>query len=294
MATHPRRARLIGLSHMTFQARDVEKSLSYYRGVHGYENQFRLTGADTTVSRAFVGINDTQWIELRPESAPRTDRLLQFGLQVDDAEGMRLYLASRGALVPPATVMDATGNRLFGVQDPDGHRVEFVQTMPGSWPGRSAGKASGGAGALSPALLHIGFVVSSMEKAMAFYRDTLECAEFWRGSSDEKTLSWVHLRLPEARTYVEFMLYDEPPTLERLGVLNHFGLEVPSVPAAMEAASRRAQAAMDFPRRVEYSIGRCRHRLSNVFDPDGTRAEFMETGTFDGSITPSSPAPAPR
>ena len=97
--------------------------------------------------------------------------------------------------------------------------------------------------------MHIGFDVSSMEKSMAFYRDTLECAEFWRGSRDE------------------------PPTLERHGVLNHFGLEVHSVPAAMEEVSRRMEGpSREFPRKVEYNIGKFRHRLANVFDPDGTRA----------------------
>ena len=97
-----------------------------------------------------------------------------------------------------------------------------------------------------------------------------------------------------AKGFVGLMLYDEPPSLERLGVLNHFGLEVPSVPAAMEEASRRTMGVRDFPRKVEYSVGTCRHRLANVFDPDGTRAELMERGTFDGSVTPSSPVPPPR
>jgi hypothetical protein len=96
--------------------------------------------------------NDVQWIELRPESAPKTDRLIQFGLQVEDAEAMRAYLASRGVAVPSSTSLGAIGNLGFHVKDPDGHMVEF-----------------------------------------------------WRGSSNDRTLSWIHLKLPEDRNYVEFM-----------------------------------------------------------------------------------------
>jgi catechol 2,3-dioxygenase-like lactoylglutathione lyase family enzyme len=290
---NPRRPRIVGLSHMTFQARDVEKALAYYRDIHGYSDELRLTDPDGRVSHAFVRINDAQWIELRPESAPKTDRLIRFGLQVDDAKAMRAYLGSRGVAVPSSTSIGAIGNLSFDAKDPDGHVVEFIQYLPEGWPARVAGR-SPGAGVLSRCLMHIGFDVSSMEDSMAFYRDILECVEFWRGSSDDRTLSWVHLKLPEDRNYVEFMLYDEPPTLERLGVLNHFGLEVPSVPAAVEEVSRRIGGPRKFPRKVEYSVGTCRHRLANVFDPDGTRAEFMERGTFDGSVTPSSTVPAPR
>ncbi len=288
-----RRPRIVGLSHMTFQSSDVEKALAYYRDIHGYEDQLRMNGPDGRISRAFARVNDLQWIELRPESAPNTDRLIQFGLQVEDAEAMRAYLDSRGVAVPGSTTPGATGNLSFHAEDPDGHRVEFVQYLPEGWPARVSGR-SPGSKVLSRCLMHIGFVVSSMQKSMAFYRDTLDCVEFWRGSSDDRTLAWVHLKLPDDKNYVELMLYDEPPTLERLGVLNHFGLEVSSVPATMEEVSRRLERTREFPRKVEYSIGKCRHRLANVFDPDGTRAEFMERGTFDGSVTPSATVPAPR
>jgi catechol 2,3-dioxygenase-like lactoylglutathione lyase family enzyme len=288
-----RRPTIVGLSHMSFHASDLEKALVFYREILGYEDHLRLANADGRTRRALVRINDRQWIDLRPESAARTDRLILFGFQVEHAEAMRLYLASRGVEVPGATSLDETGNLGFSVKDPDGHTVEFVQHLPDGWPARAAA-GSTGKGVLSHCLMHMGFDVSSVDGSMAFYRDALGCVEFWRGSSNEKTLSWVQLKLPEDRNYIEFMLYDEPPTLERLGVFNHFGLEVPSVPAAVEEASGRMQGPRRFPRRVEYSVGTCRHRLANVFDPDGTRAEFMERGTFDGSVTPSSKVPPPR
>jgi catechol 2,3-dioxygenase-like lactoylglutathione lyase family enzyme len=288
----PRRPKIVGLSHMTFQSSDIEKALAFYRDVLGYEDVLRLKGPDGRLARALVRISDTQWVELRPEHTPKSDRLIQFGFQVEDAEALRVYLASKGVAVPDSVFVGETGNRSFHVKDPDGHAVEFIQYLPKGWPLREAGK-SPGAKALSNCLMHMGFDVSSMDRSMAFYRDILGCVEMWRGSSDDKTLAWVQLRLSDDINYIEFMLYDEQLSLERLGVFNHFGLEVSSMSATMEEVSRRL-GEREYPRTVEYGIGKCHHRLANVFDHDGTRAEFMERGTFDGVVTPSSTLPAPR
>ena len=128
---------------------------------------------------------------------------------------------------------------------------------------------------------------------MAFYRDVLGCREMWRGSRDRKQLSWVQLTLPDSIDYIEFMLYDAPPLLERLGVLNHFGLEVPDIRNAKELLEgRRGFAA--YTRPLEPVIGVCHHRILNTFDPDGSRAELMERATYDGLPRPSTHEPPPR
>ena len=102
MAKGAGRPKITNLSHMTFQSSDVEKALAYYRDLHGWEEQLLLKGRGGAVERAFVMINEAQWVELRPEHAPKTDRLVQFGFQVEDAEAVRAYLASRGVAVPAA------------------------------------------------------------------------------------------------------------------------------------------------------------------------------------------------
>jgi lactoylglutathione lyase len=246
------------------------------------------------VERSLVRIGDLQWVELRPEQIPESDRLLQYGFQVEDAEALRIYLWFHGIPVPNAVSIGPTGNRSFTVRDPDGHSIEFIEYLAEGWPTRVARKAPGSK-VLSNCMMHIGFDVYSMDKAMTFYRDTLGYVEIWRGTGNGEHLSWVQLRLPddERNNYIEFMLYDEPLSLERLGVFNHFGLEVPSVPAAAQIVTK-LEAFKAYPRALEHKVGTCRHRLSNLFDPDGTRAEFMERSTFDGSVTPSSSLPPPR
>jgi catechol 2,3-dioxygenase-like lactoylglutathione lyase family enzyme len=288
------RPKIIGLAHMAFQASNVEQTLAWYRNLHGYEEQLRLPAPLGMGSQAFVMINEAQWIEICPELAPGTDRLLRFGFQVEDAEAMMVYLVARGVPAAGPVERSVIGNLGFSVKDPDGHAVEFVQCMADGWPARAADRGPGPR-ALSRCMLHVGFDVSSLARSLTFYGDTLGCTEIWRGTSDSRTLAWVQLRLPDDRNYLELMLYGERPSLPRLGILNHFGLEVTSIPAVMEEVSvRLLGTAPVLPRDVTYRIGQCRHRLANVFDPDGTRAEFMERETFDGTVTPPSTVPPPR
>ena len=105
--------------------------------------------------------------------------------------------------------------------------------------------------------------------------------------------SWIQLTLPDSIDYVEFMLYDTMPPLERLGVLNHFGLEVPDIRDARELLAGR-RGFSGYSRPLEPTIGVCHHRILNTFDPDGTRAELMERSTYDGLPRPSTHEPSPR
>ena len=286
------RPNIVGLSYMAFQSSAIDKAMDYYRAVLGYERQLVVRDPTGAVVSANIMVSGRQWIELRPESEPGTDRLIEFGFLVERAEDMRLYLAKSGVKVPAAALPSPLGNLGFSVSDPDGHTVSFTEIRAEGWPAKEAVKGPGPL-ALSDCLMHFGFDVRSLDRAMAFYENTLGFMEMWRGSSNDRTLAWVQLRLPEDKNYIEFMLSDEAPSLEQLGVFNHFGLEVASMSATMEEASLRL-GAKAYPRTVAYDIGKCRHRLANVYDPDGTRAEFMERRTFDGSVTPSSPLPAPE
>jgi lactoylglutathione lyase len=277
---------------MAFQASDMEKTLAFYKDILGYSDFLRIAANGGRPERVFVRINGLQYVELQGETLPMSDRMIQYGFITEDAEALRLYLAAKGLDVPKACAVGALGNLGFKMKDPDGHTVDFVQYLSGGWPMRT-GSATPATKPLSEVLLHIGFIVWSLDKSMAFYRDILGFTEMWRGSADDKTLSWVQLKLPEDRNYIELMLYDEPPSLERLGILNHYGLEVPSVPASVEGLPKLPKFA-EYKRPLMHKVGTCRHRLSNLFDPDGTRAELMERATFDLSVTPSSSAPPPH
>jgi lactoylglutathione lyase len=53
-------------------------------------------------------------------------------------------------------------------------------------------------------------------------------------------------------------------------------------------------ARSSYSRPIEVRTGLNRRRQVNLYDPDGTRVELMETNTIDGKPAPSSTAPPPR
>jgi lactoylglutathione lyase len=142
-------------------------------------------------------------------------------------------------------------------------------------------------------MIHTGFTVASTAAAMKFYADLLGFHEFWRGSSDDKELSWINMRVPDGEDYVEFMLYRDPPSAQRLGTMNHICLVVPNIEKAADELKQRA-ASTGYTRAIEVRTGKNRKRQCNLYDPDGTRVELMEPDTVDGKPTPSSTAVPPR
>ena len=141
--------------------------------------------------------------------------------------------------------------------------------------------------------MHLGILVGSLEPAMKFYRDILGFEEIWRGSRDQKQLSWVNMKVPDGDDYIEFMLYDQMPGAANRGTQHHICLEVADIDKTLKGLEARP-ARQGYTRPLEIRTGINRRRQLNVFDPDGTRTEFMEPKTVDGVPAVSSKAPPPR
>jgi lactoylglutathione lyase len=286
------RPKILGVAHIAIYAADFEKSRAFYREFLGFEEPYSLAKPDGTPSMTFFKINERQYIELFPETAPKTDRLNHISIQTDNAEAMRKYLASRGVPVPKAVGKGRIGNSNFNIKDPEGHTVEVVQYEPDGWTVREQGKHLTDA-RVSVHMMHVGIIVTELEPEMKFYTDVLGFSEIWRGGASETQLSWVNLKVPDGEDYIEFMLAKEAPAPDKRGTAHHLCLEVPNVAAAvgvLEAKPYRKQ----YTRSIEAKTGVNRKRQANLFDPDGTRTEIMEPGTIDGKPTPSSTAPPPR
>ncbi|MEZ5352402.1 MAG: VOC family protein [Bryobacteraceae bacterium] len=290
VAQQPKRPRITGVAHVAYFVHDIEKSREFYKDFLGYEEPFDLKNKDGSLSLTFIKVNDRQYIELFPESAPGTDRLNHISVETDDLEAMRLYLASKGVKVPDKVPTGRIGNYNFTIKDPDGHGVEFVQYAPGGWSVRDKGRFLG-KNRISPRILHTGIIVGSVQASLAFYRDLLGFQEFWRGSRNEKVLDWMNLRVPDGDDYIEFMLYDKLPEPTQRGTQHHICLVVEDMDKAV-AELRRRSAHYEKP--IEIRTGINRRRQANLYDPDGTRTELMEPRTVDGVAAKSSKAPPPR
>ena len=274
------RPRIVGLSHIGLFVSDMPKALTFYTDFLGFEEQFQLTKPDGRVDLKFMKVNDRQFIELFAERNPADERLYQVAFIVEDIEALMAHFRAKGIAVPDKPNLGRIGNLSCSIPDPDGHICEFVQYMPNGWTLQDTGKHLSDR-RISARMKHIGFTVRDLDASLAFYRDILGCSETWRGSVDGQKLSWVNLKLPDSDDYLELMVYDEVLSKERLGVLNHFSLELSDTPGAVEVLKERAaQGFYKLP--IEHKTGRNKRRLANLFDPDLTRAEIMEPGPHDG------------
>jgi catechol 2,3-dioxygenase-like lactoylglutathione lyase family enzyme len=288
----PQRPHITGLSHVALYVHDVEKSREFYKSFLGYAEPYSITDSNGALHLTFIKINDRQFIELFPEKQPGSDRLYHIALEVDDAEAMRAYLATRGIKVPAKVPKGHIGNLNFNIFDPDGHQVEIVQYEPDGWTAQHYGKDLPDT-RIAPRMSHAGIIVTNSEASMKFYCGILGFQETWRGSRDGKRLSWINLRVPDGRDYLELMLYAALPKPELRRTAHHFCLEVPDVTKASEALATRTLPA-GWPPPTQIRTGVNRKRQMNYYDPDGTRVEIMDAATVDGKPTPPSTAPPPE
>jgi catechol 2,3-dioxygenase-like lactoylglutathione lyase family enzyme len=282
---------IIGVAHISLLAHDFEASRSFYRDMLGFEEPYSLKNAHGSPSMTFFKVNDRHYIELAPEKTAGGSRLNHFALEVPDAEAMRKYLEGRGVTVPDHVPTGRIGNLNFMIKDPQGVSVEIVQYGPASWTVQAKGKFMSGR-RISSRIMHVGFVVTDLKAELDFYTGVLGFREFWRGSKDGQVLSWINLKLPDSDDYIELMLYGKTPAPNTLGGANHLCLEVPSADSALVLLKQRA-AATDYKRPLEIHTGKNGKRQINLYDPDGTRTELMESHTANGQPAPSSAAPPP-
>lgn len=267
---------ITGIAHVGFAVSDLEKARAFYTGVLGFDQAFEIKKPDGRIEMAFFKVNDTQYVEISPGLAPETDdRLTHIAMETPDIETLRRRLEQAGVKAPAKPGRGRDGNQNFSVRDPDGHRVEFVQYMPGSWHSNARGKHLTGR-RISHHILHLGISVANLDAAMKFYRDIMGFQEVWRGGPTDNELRYINMRMPGAPggDYVEFMLHDKPPTRQQLGSMHHLCLEVPdgTIHGAYGIAVERGAPK----ERSQPRIGRNGRRLMNLFDPDGTRTELME------------------
>lgn len=146
---------ITGVSHVSINVADMDRSIEFYQRVFGWEQLFdermegpgfeAITGVPGANGRACGGrIRDIR-VELMcfnftPREPPRLGLGLRvLSLQVDDADAA--YAEVRAAGVTPASEpVELFGTRMFFVIDPDGQGIEMVEYIAGgpAWGGAYA------------------------------------------------------------------------------------------------------------------------------------------------------------
>ena len=282
----PLAAQEMKISHVAVQATNVEESVAFYRDFLGFAEASRLKyPGDGALMLVNIKVSEDQWIEVfdAAKLKPGRDRLYQLAFRVADAEVLRARLAAGGLRVPEHCPTGQLKNLNFTAQDPGGYTVEFVQYLPEGWPLCAKGAALPDT-RISDLITHAGIVVTNVAAANRFYGELLGLKESWRGSAKGDVVSWIHMRVPPAGSYVEYML--DPK------VAPHFCLEVPDMAKAkakLESSPYRAK----YDKPVEPMVGKNHRRILNLYDPNGIRVELMEPNTVDGQPVPPTQAPLP-
>ena len=270
-AAPPARPPLTSVSHLAVYAADPARSEAFY--VHDLGAVKRADPENPAGARYYF--SPTQFVEVLPVPAgyASINRLDHAAFNTADAEKMRLYLKSKDVRVPTRVESGADGSRWFDVTDPEGTKVQFVESsrdLPAIPPNP-----------LSSHIIHVGFIIHNRANEDAFWQTILGFRPYWFGGMRDDQATWVSLQVPNGTDWLEYMVVGTPdttgipPTLSaaNLGVLNHFSLGVANTRDAYTLLwnGDRLRGQKETPK-----IGRDAKWQLNLLDPDGTRAEIME------------------
>jgi catechol 2,3-dioxygenase-like lactoylglutathione lyase family enzyme len=260
--TPPPRPHILRVDHVAFYTTAPEGVKKLYGDVLGLASAAPVEPGSTL--RYLVG---AQWVGFSPAPDPKsTDRMDHVALLTDNTVALRKYLTAQGIKVPQ--IQGASDHSLFFVvNDPDGHRIEFVE--------RTKGEAAPAApSAVSRRMIHAGFLVYHREATDHFYRDILGFRPYWHGGMKDDVTEWIAMQVPDGPDWIEFMVNQpEPADLQLTGVMNHISLGVVDI--------KKAQATLEShgwkPHGDETAqLGKDGKWQLNLYDPDLVRVELME------------------
>lgn len=266
-AAHPQtgsaRPRILGIDHVSYYTTHPDGLKKLYGDI------LALTSAppvEPGLIRYMVG---EQWIGYSTAPDPGvTDRLDHIAFVVDNVAGLRQYLIANG--VKASAIAERADHSLsFTLNDPEGHRVEFIER------GRLPTAGVVNQSAVWRHIIHTGFVVHHRDAEDHFYRDILGFRLYWHGASkDGQPDEWVAMQVPDGTDWLEYML-NQPAHmgLRLMGIMNHISLGVADMKKAQAVLEARGWKAH---REERAEMGRDGKWQLNLFDPDFTRVELMD------------------
>jgi catechol 2,3-dioxygenase-like lactoylglutathione lyase family enzyme len=266
-----KRPAITGVAFARFYTTDAAGAQKFYGDTLGFK---RLQANDVWT----YPVNGSQWIEILTSPPPPQPniRIAAVAFTTRNAAGLQRYLSAHG--VKPEMPLK---NGEFGVRDPEGNLVIFVQ----SGSNKLVVNAPPSPTATSNRIIHVGFIVRDAAKEDAFWRDILGFHPYWHGGKTEQRTDWQSIQVPDGSDWLEYMLNLPPtPTLQQAGVMDHFSLGVTHMADAMAALQKNN---CEGPNCSKSQVGRDGKVQLNLYDPDLTRVEFMEfTATKEPCCSP--------
>jgi catechol 2,3-dioxygenase-like lactoylglutathione lyase family enzyme len=270
-AAQSTRPPITGVSHIAVYAANPVNTERFY--VHDL-GAVKAEDAENPLGTRYY-FSSAQWVEVLPlpQGLASVNRLDHVAFTTTNAEGLRDYLLAHGVAVTDQVQHGGDGSQWIDVTDPEGNRVEFVQSTakPPHIP----------ANPLSNHMIHVGFIIHDRVREDGFFRAVLGFKPYWYGGMRDDKPTWVSQQVPNGTDWLEYMIAGTPEGRgipadmkpSDVGVLNHFSLGVPNAEAAYTLLwnGGRLNGQSNTPQ-----IGRDAKWQLNLLDPDGTRAEIME------------------
>jgi catechol 2,3-dioxygenase-like lactoylglutathione lyase family enzyme len=264
LAAAQQRPAITGIAFMRVYATDAAAAERFYGATLGLT---RIEHGDTWV----YPVNSRQWVEVLPDTPPpsATQRMAAVAFMTRDAAALAQYLTAHGI-----AVAEPLRDGEFGVRDPEGNLVLFVDGREREGIAKLVAAATPSATASSQRIIHVGFIVHDATKEDTFWRAVLGFTPYWHGGHDEQTTDWVSQQVPEGTDWLEYMLnIPANPTLKQTGVQDHFSLGTERMQSVL--ARLQSNGCTEAQCRA-IQVGRDGKIQLNLYDPDLTRVEFME------------------
>jgi len=258
-AQQAKRPAITGIAFARFYTTDLAAAQHFYGSTLGFEGH--ETGGAWTYP-----VNRSQWLELVPSTPPLANvRMAAVAFTTRDASALQHYLSAHGIAIE-----QPLKNGEFGVRDPEGNLIFFVQHDSN----KLVTDAHPAANATSRRIIHVGFMIHDQAKEDAFWQGILGFHPYWHGGHTDDTLDWYAVQVPDGSDWLEYMFNAGPsPTLQRAGVDDHFSLGVDHITDLVANLARNHCEGANCTRTITGRDGKVQ---LDLFDPDLTRAEFME------------------
>jgi len=115
------------------------------------------------------------------------------------------------------------------------------------------------------ALNHVALSVPNLDEAVTYYTKTMGFPEAFRSVDDKGQVTLVYVQISK-NTFVEL----QPANPQRPPGINHFGLHVENMPAAIAMFKQRGANVSDS------RVSPTKAILANITDPNGVRIELAE------------------
>lgn len=253
-----------GIPKMTFLVSDLSLAQRYYGDFLGFDKAFTYSSSLGEV--VAYKVNDRQFIEfIKDTQAKDKDRLVSVSFETENAEQMRLYLASKGVNVPEKILLDGAGNKVFLVHDPSGVPIEFLE-----WGAKSLHRASKGKflspNRISDRIHHAGLYSEKLNDNPIFYTEILGFKTILRVPEDlSQNAQIIYFQMPGTAEFIEHY-----PTDTR--AFSHPCFVAKDMQEVIYTLKeRRIEEKLAHP-----MVGKGRRWLLNIYNTDGTRVEFTE------------------